>query len=129
MSNKDNKTQQNKKALLKALQKNMGIVTKACEMVDLNRWTFYDYYKKDKQFAEDVDSMQDYVLDFAESKLFENIEEKKEASIFFYLKCKGKKRGYIERQEVVNNQAESSEFNYDAMPIELLKKLNEFRKS
>lgn len=127
MSNKDNKMQHNKKRLLKALQKNMGIVTKACDDVGLNRSTFYGYYKDDKQFADDVDSMNDYVLDFAESKLLENIEEKKETSIIFYLKTKGRNRGYIERKEVVEAN-DSSEFNYDAMPIELLKELNKFRK-
>ena len=77
----------------------MGIVTNACKIVKLDRSTFYRYYNEDEQFASDVDSMQDYVLDFAESKLLENIKDKKETSIIFYLKTKGKKRGYIEKTE------------------------------
>jgi hypothetical protein len=97
---KSNKIQQNKKALLKALEKSMGIVSKACQIVNLDRSTFYKYYNEDEQFAEDVDNMQDYVLDFAESKLLENIKDKKETSIIFYLKTKGRKRGYIEKQDV-----------------------------
>lgn len=91
--------QHNKKQLLKALEKSMGIVTNACKIVKLDRSTFYRYYNEDEQFASDVDSMQDYVLDFAESKLLENIKDKKETSIIFYLKTKGKKRGYIEKTE------------------------------
>lgn len=91
--------QHNKKQLLKALEKSMGIVTNACKIVKLDRSTFYRYYNEDEQFASDVDSMQDYVLDFAESKLLENIKDKKETSIIFYLKTKGKKRGYIEKKE------------------------------
>ena len=39
-------------------------------------------------------------LDFAESKLDENIEKGKEASIFFLLKTLGKDRGYTDRQEI-----------------------------
>jgi len=39
-------------------------------------------------------------LDFAESKLLGLIKESHPASIYFYLKCKGKHRGYVERQEV-----------------------------
>ena len=96
---KSNKIQQNKKLLLKALEKSMGIVTNACKIVNLDRSTFYKYYNEDEQFASDVDSMQDYVLDFAESKLLENIKDKKETSIIFYLKTKGRKRGYIEKIE------------------------------
>ena len=39
-------------------------------------------------------------LDFAESKLDENIAAGKEASIFFLLKTLGKNRGYTDRQEI-----------------------------
>jgi len=91
--------QHNKKKLLKALEKSMGIVTNACKIVNLDRTTFYRYYNEDQQFADDVDKVQDYVLDFAESKLLENIKDKKETSIIFYLKTKGRKRGYIEKTE------------------------------
>ena len=97
---KSNKIQQNKKLLIKALEKSMGIVSKACEIVKLDRSTFYKYYNEDEQFKQDVDNMQDYVLDFAESKLLENIKDKKETSIIFYLKTKGRKRGYVEKQDV-----------------------------
>ena len=110
--------QHNKKKLLKALEKSMGIVTNACKMVDLDRTTFYRYYNEDQQFADDVDNVQDYVLDFAESKLLENIKDKKETSIIFYLKTKGRKRGYIEKTEVDLKQKGSvnitfGEFNED----------------
>ena len=91
--------QHNKKKLLKALEKSMGIVTNACKIVNLDRTTFYRYYNEDQQFADDVDKVQDYVLDFADSKLLENIKDKKETSIIFFLKTKGRKRGYIEKTE------------------------------
>jgi hypothetical protein len=97
---KINKIQQNKKLLLKALEKSMGIVSKACEIAKLDRGTFYNYYNDDEEFKKDVDNMQEYVLDFAESKLLENIKDKKETSIIFYLKTKGRKRGYVEKQDV-----------------------------
>jgi hypothetical protein len=100
MGVKNNTIQQNKKKLLKALEKSMGIVANACKIVNLDRTTFYRYYNEDEEFKEAVDNMQDYVLDFAESKLLENIKDKKETSIIFYLKTKGRKRGYIEKQDV-----------------------------
>lgn len=99
MSQKHNKTQHNKKKLLEALEKTLGIVSSACKIVDVNRSTFYMYYNDDKEFKKEVDSLNDVALDFAESKLLENIKDKKETSIIFYLKTKGKKRGYIERTE------------------------------
>jgi hypothetical protein len=99
-NNTKQQIQHNKKLLLKALEKSMGIVTNACKIVKLDRTTFYRYYNEDEEFAKDVDNMQDYVLDFAESKLLENIKDKKETSIIFYLKTKGRKRGYVEKQEI-----------------------------
>lgn len=40
------------------------------------------------------------VLDIAESKLIENIKDNDNTAIIFYLKTKGKNRGYVERTEV-----------------------------
>lgn len=39
-------------------------------------------------------------LDFAESKLLQLLDMGDKTAIIFYLKCKGKSRGYIERQEL-----------------------------
>lgn len=89
-----------KQRLVKALVKSLGIVTDACKLAKVERVTYYKYLKEDPEFAKEVDSISDVALDFAESALHENIRNGKEASIIFYLKTKGKKRGYIERQEI-----------------------------
>ena len=39
------------------------------------------------------------MVDVAESKLFENIKDNDNTAIIYYLKTKGKHRGYIERSE------------------------------
>jgi hypothetical protein len=39
-------------------------------------------------------------LDFAESQLHKQIQSGEVSSTIFYLKTKGKKRGYVERSEV-----------------------------
>ena len=99
-----NKSEQLKKeSLLKALEKSLGIVSTACEAVNISRTTYYKYYNEDKDFKRSVDSISDIALDCAESQLFELIKEKNVTAIIFYLKTKGKKRGYIEKQEVNHN--------------------------
>lgn len=89
-----------KKAMLEALEKSLGVVSTAAKIVGINRSTHYDWLANDEEYAQAVSDIENVALDFAESKLFKNIEKAKEASVFFYLKTKGKKRGYIERQEI-----------------------------
>ncbi len=94
-----------KKAMLEALEKSLGIVTTAAKSVGITRKTHYDWLNKDAQYRKAVTELEDLALDYVESKLFKNIEKEKEASVFFYMKTKGKKRGYIERQEIVHQGA------------------------
>lgn len=95
-----NKTQHNKKALLEALESTLGVVTSACKMVGVNRSTYYDYYNNDPEFKKSVEELSNVALDFVETNLFQNIKKLDTASIIFYLKTKGKNRGYFERQEI-----------------------------
>ena len=95
-----NKTEHTKKALLEALEKSLGIVTTACKKVGIGRTTYYDWYNNDSDFKEKVDDLKNVALDFAESQLHKQIQDNSTSATIFYLKTQGKKRGYIERQEV-----------------------------
>jgi len=96
-----NKSEQLKKEqLLEALVKSLGIVSTACLNVGMSRTTYYKYYNEDEQFKGQVNDISDIAIDFAESKLFDLIKEGNITAVIFYLKTKGKKRGYIERQEI-----------------------------
>tara|TARA_R110001592_G_scaffold61408_3_gene187162 strand:- start:62 stop:436 length:375 start_codon:yes stop_codon:yes gene_type:complete len=86
--------------LLEALEQSLGVVSTACKIVGCNRSTFYGHYNRDSKFRADVDELQNYTLDFAESQLHKQIKKGNTTATIFYLKTKGKKRGYIERREV-----------------------------
>ena len=94
------KTDIKKKQILEALEKSLGIVTTACKQVGIHRDTYYEWLKKDKEFKKKVKDLENVALDFAESQLHKQIAKGNPLSTMFYLKCKGKKRGYIEQQEV-----------------------------
>ena len=85
--------------MIKALEKSLGVVTIACKEVDIARKTHYEWYNEDAEYRKAVDDLSDVALDFAESMLHKQIQEKDTTATIFYLKTKGKKRGYIERQE------------------------------
>lgn len=86
-----------KNALLDAYDKSMGNVSSACRTVNVSRETFYRFKRDDKVFSERVTEIDETNLDFAETILLKNIREGKEASLIFFLKTKGRDRGYIER--------------------------------
>ena len=95
-----NKTEHQKKAMLEALEKSLGIVTSACRAVGIGRTTHYLWMIEDSEYRDAVNSIDDIALDFAESQLHKQIKEGEVSSTIFFLKTKGKKRGYVERQEV-----------------------------
>ena len=98
-----------KKAMLEALEKALGVVTTACHTVGIARSTHYNWLNDDPDYKAAVDSLADVAIDFAESQLFKQIKGGIPASTIFYLKTKGKKRGYIEGQEII-------QYNPDARP-------------
>lgn len=95
-------SEKNKEKLLIALEKHLGIVTTACKEVGLSRNVFYVYYNSDDEFKKAVDEINDFTLDFAESQLLKKIKEGSERSILFYMKYKGKKRGYNDSLDITS---------------------------
>jgi len=89
-----------KDAMIQALENSLGIVSVACRKVGISRQTHYRWQQEDENYERATKEIIEATIDFVESKLFENIQDKKEASIMFYLKSKAKHRGYVERQEV-----------------------------
>nr|DAF05945.1 MAG TPA: putative terminase small subunit [Caudoviricetes sp.] len=92
------KKEESKGKFLEALAAAAGIVLTACESVNVSRSTYYRWYKEDAAFAERVDEISEEQLDFVEGKLLKSIKDGDTTAIIFYLKTKGKKRGYSEKQ-------------------------------
>jgi len=106
-----------KESLLKSLEQSLGVVTVACKKADIPRSTYYKWLKDDEVFAKNVKEIENVALDFAESQLHKQISENSTAATIFYLKTKGKKRGYIERQEITGADGMPSKFE-----IEIIKR-------
>lgn len=98
-----------KKQMIEALEKCLGVVTSACKSVGISRETHYRYLREDEEYNKAVKDIENIALDFAESKLHEQIKDGSTAATIFYLKTKGKNRGYIERTE---HAIETKETNF-----------------
>ena len=89
----------NKKAMIEALEKTLGVVTEACKKVKIARQTHYRWLEEDSDYKTAVEGITDIAIDFAETQLHRQIREQNTTATIFYLKTKGKNRGYVERQE------------------------------
>lgn len=125
-----------KKEILGALETKYGIVSEACRSIGLSRSTFYDWLSNDSEFKASVDEIKETALDYVEGKLFQKIsgvtmkgkgpdEEDvfqlapSDTAIIFYLKTKGRGRGYIEHStmDVTSGGEKINGFNY-VPPVE-----------
>lgn len=105
-----------KAKMIEALCKTYGRVTDAAKLIDIDRTCHYRWMKEDEEYKAAVESVNDIALDHVEGKLFELIEGAERevmtdagpvmlkdspnpTACIFYLKTKGKGRGYVERQE------------------------------
>ena len=99
-------THPKKKAMLMMLEKTLGIVTTASRAVGIGTRTHYDWMSADPEYRALVKAMDDRVIDFAESALHKLIQGGDTAATIFFLKTKGKKRGYVERTEITGRDGE-----------------------
>tara|TARA_R110000751_G_scaffold255619_1_gene355162 strand:+ start:624 stop:962 length:339 start_codon:yes stop_codon:yes gene_type:complete len=90
----------NKKDFLDALERSLGVVTAAAKACGIERRSHYRWMDEDEDYKSSVLDISESAIDFAESSLHQQIKDKIPSSTIFYLKTKGKKRGYVETQDI-----------------------------
>lgn len=73
-------------------------VSAACKEAGIDRGRYYKWLEQ-PEFAEKVDHAKQSTIDWVEQKLFDQINNDSAAATIFYMKCQGKKRGYLEKEE------------------------------
>lgn len=95
-----------KSVFIKKYEATLGNVSASCAEADIVRTTFYEWMKKDEAFKEQIEALNEKQIDFVESSLFKQIREGNTTATVFFLKTKGKNRGYIERQEITGKDGQ-----------------------
>lgn len=78
---------------LEALERSLGVVSIALQQTNTQRET-YDAWLKQQNFKLKVESINELSVDYVENKLLKKIKADDLNAIQFYLRTKGKKRGY-----------------------------------
>lgn len=113
-----------KKIFLTMYESTMCNISQSCKKAEISRRTYHNWINADEDFKTAVEDLLESRLDFAETQLAINIKKGKEASLIFFLKCKGKRRGYIEKEDI--DSSEKDEFA-DMSDEELEEELEKLR--
>ena len=92
-------TQKKKKLFLAIFEKKQTNISEACKAVVIGRQTFYRWMKDDEEFKAQIVAIEEGLIDWAESQLRKSMKDGQYVPTIFFLKTKGKKRGYIEKTE------------------------------
>ena len=103
------------KDIVDALRDGMGIVTQAARKLKMQRTYIHKRIRDSPELKEALEDIREENIDLAESKLFEMIQKGDKIAIIFFLKCMGKKRGWVERQEMTGK--EGAELGQVVIPV------------
>jgi hypothetical protein len=78
---------------LSVLEEQLGIVSIALKMTDITR-DEYDEWLNNIFFLDRIKQIEESCVDYVETQLLNQIKQGNTAAITFYLKTKGKDRGY-----------------------------------
>lgn len=97
---------------IEALNKSAGNVTKACNMVNISRQTYYNWLDNVDNFKQNVSDVYEQLNDFVESKLVKLIVQETDKklqlqAITLFLKSKAKDRGYVESRDFTVSEDKS----------------------
>lgn len=88
------------KEIIAALKKSNGFLTAAANILGVTYQSVWVRMKRNPKILKKYEAIREKHLDFSENALLRKIKKGDIAAIIFHLKCLGKKRGYVERQEI-----------------------------
>jgi len=91
--------EQTARRIIEALKESRGLLTDAAKRAGVSYSTVWQYAHNYPSVKQAVEEAKEGMLDLAESKLFHAINNGNMTAIIFFLKTKGKERGYVERSE------------------------------
>lgn len=101
MASSTNQTTLKKQKFVELFFTKVGNISELCKSVGIHRSTYYVWMQEDEKFKAKIEAEMEGLIDFAESKLFNLMNDKNVTAIIFFLKTRAKSRGYIEKVEQV----------------------------
>lgn len=100
------------KLIIEAIEKCFGNLSAVAKSFGVSRPTVYKWLNSNKALKQAHDDATETFLDIAENKLMAQINKGDTTAIIFALKTKGKKRGYVEKQEIEFSKTDTLNVGY-----------------
>jgi hypothetical protein len=102
MTNESNSTalkpiEKRKAAFIKAFPEKACNISETAAAIGIDRNTYYRWRDEDEEFRSIIENAREATIDFAECQLLKQIKDGNITAIIFFLKTRGRSRGYIER--------------------------------
>lgn len=91
-----------------AIEATYGVKTEAARLLGCDRMTVHRYIKKYPDLLELCKRQDDKILDLAEEMLFLKVMGGDMRAIMFTLRCKGKRRGWVEKHIIEHEIKEAT---------------------
>jgi len=100
-----------KKLFVRAYREHLANATQACKAIQISRAIYYKWLRSDPIFKAVIEYANEECIDFVESALKKNIQNGNVVAQIFYLKTKGRDRGYGDRVDF--NVKENAKINLE----------------
>lgn len=111
------------KLFIESFKENATNVSQTAKKINIHRDTYYEWCNTNPTFKKEIENAKESLIDFVESALLKNIKNGDTTAQIFFLKTRGKSRGYVERQEIDFNSVGDNELTINFKTTEELKKL------
>ena len=88
--------------ITKALEEHRGNISAAARALRISRMTIYRRIEEDKTLVDVIESAKETKIDNVESKLYSKAVAGDTTCMIFFLKTKGRKRGYGDQLNTIN---------------------------
>lgn len=114
---------------IRVLKAKAGNISETAKALKVGRRTIYLWKDTDPEFKQAIEDQTESLIDFAESKLLTSINNGSDTATIFFLKTKGRNRGYVEKSEIDHTtKGESLNKGYEKLTDEELEnKIKELR--
>jgi hypothetical protein len=109
--------------ILKAINGSGGVMSTIAKRLKVEWHTAQSYVNSSEETKQAYQNEEEWILDIADAKLYDNVKQGDLAAIKWLKATKGKKRGYVEKQDIGFTDKNGDDVPINRLPTDKLSQL------